>query len=342
MNLSINPDCSETSYVQSCSRVVQFSNVLIGRLNKSENEKITQVSLKSLLGMQNFRGPILPLSGNLYGFFSSPRKSSMNKTDKEIEALIRFTATQVYKEKIERLTAPEVFFPFALRSESIQSPCLSISNVTLPVLFAKNILFRSPLPSEGNKIWNNYLSNPSFSQEDFFSIIKNQGYYYESNTLNCVLVAGMKKYGKKIGGVIYFQIVFNSEETTCRIDSLVINKKYKDQELETLLIGSAIQTALQEGCKNIIFATTPDDFSLNSVLDLSNENQIRLSLTHENLKKLSDRINTILNPMHPNGCILQENNNFSSPKEIKDVIDLCEDDSDVIMTEVIDLTDEIN
>src|ERR1700733_938784 len=121
------------------SRIISHFEELKNDLYEKE-KSIKSISLKALLNLQESLVPIVPLH-------QVPPKLSP-------ELIIRYITTQIYKEKIDQLTLFEVPFPLALKAEFIRYA--AFSHVVLTTLFSKNILIRSPLPSESEKIFSKY------------------------------------------------------------------------------------------------------------------------------------------------------------------------------------------
>lgn len=245
-----------------------------------EAEKNTdQVSLKSLMGVQSFSGPIIPLQGR----FSLPIPPSLsNEMQLKIlqEAIIRYTTMQIYKERIEKKFVTEVFSPQALMS-IVHQPDDLLAFVLLTTLFAKNILIRPPLPSEKTILWKNfYVEGKDFEsdkdsiKQNFFSCVTNEGYNLrlkkindstcEDKILDQVLVAGFPGNDSKIAGAIHFSITMpnDHEEKTCYINSLQVLENCQGLGLGTLLLSSAILTAKKEGCTKVILESSGEGIPL--------------------------------------------------------------------------------
>lgn len=291
----------------------------------------SSTTLKTMMGIAYFSGPIFPLNG-----YPPVFSSDVSNNPESVMADIRYKTTQLYeekikkllcKERIEQLTTPEVIFPLALRQEMLQLPDPALSYVGLPALFAEGILIRPPLPSEGNKIWPKLHVEDRVEEEDFFSYVKNEGYFLQGKVLNRVLIAEDQDNNKKIDGAIHFQINFEPQETSCYIYSLKTRKNSRSNGIGKLLLSHAILTAMQEGAKKIFLESSPagiplytlfgfvpdvDDVKLKDWWDKSTisekmcvnrayskfnlEADLRLDLTEKNLNILVERIDNIFNP----------------------------------------------
>lgn len=230
------------SSIDSCN--LSYSNRLKESLYTQEREgNIEQVSLKSLMNVQNCIYPLCPLD-----FIPSSNLWNQN------ESVICYTTTQVYKEKIEGLTATEIPFPQILRTGNIHSSNEALTHVILPTLFAKNILIRPPLPSESDDIM--YEFRPYelafLEQLKLFSAIQNEGLSIDLDRKRIfrVVVASSSDVHKKIQGAIFYYIS-QKNNSSCKIEALDIKDKHKSKGLGTLLMGHAILEAKQFGCRKI-------------------------------------------------------------------------------------------
>lgn len=255
-----------------------------------ETEKITDlVSLKSLMGIHNFSGPIIPLNGRFSLPQPFPFLTKDNRQKILQELIIRYTTTQIYKERIEQIFTADHFFPDALKSIITLHYDDLLSFVILRALFEENILIRPPLSSEKEILWKDFLFiNPERDFEEyrewmeynefedlikknFFKCVTSEGSYLrfkESRNLASrdkihehVLVAGSVGNDAKIGGMINFIInIPANDEKTCYINSLKVLEKRKG--LGTLLLSCAILTAIKEGCKKVILESSREGIPL--------------------------------------------------------------------------------
>lgn len=338
MNISVNSDFS-LNQENASPLALQNSQSMMELSNPEKDEKIIQASLKSLMGIKDFSGPIFPL--NEY-----PTVSTLISDQESVLSDISYKTTQLYKERIKQLTYPEINFPLALRPEMIQFPDPALSYVGLPALFAMNILIRPPLPSEEKHIWKelhmpNYVYEKDFiscvkNEGYFFSCVKNQGYFHKKPDkvfIDRVFVAGSSGDDKKIDGAIHFRIKFKPKEISCHIISLKIRNDFQGKGLGKLLLSQAILTSFRERAQNIILESTSkgvplytsfgfvpheyeglykgwwDRMTLSEKMIICykycktvNKPHFRLELSEKNLKVIIEKIDSVFNPTTSSYC----------------------------------------